>query len=413
MGTRTRLFAIIRERRFRSYEESGDRDLPRRSSAKKILLVFGFSSFLVISAFTFAAMQRGHVPSHAAPGPVPFLCTGTASLCSDFIPTPVSLLSTTFTSQTANARAPSYAWDFGDGTTGSGNPVRHSYALPSEYLVKLTVTDGANTFSVSHDVTELGSLPSSEFTPPSASSINPYVNCNASVTTIPGIIGTVANANGGADLSGALTTSILMKHTLAYPCTVFGYSVFVELHNLTVTYGPFTTTDCTNLSSTGSSCDVVGNIADGAGYMHMMRWEVERYRSASGQVAQFGDVPQTGQHIDAQGFVFWSFLAPADSLHDFSGWYLELTGWKPTSSTSSQPPPPPSTQPPPSMQPPGQVQPPFWQSCQDCATVTSWIWNFRVLLVTGFLLGLFATLSVGKLRGSRESDWVGTKRHRP
>jgi PKD repeat protein len=35
----------------------------------------------------------------------------------------------------------SYEWDFGDGTTGSGMNIYHSYSMPGEYTVTLTVTD--------------------------------------------------------------------------------------------------------------------------------------------------------------------------------------------------------------------------------------------------------------------------------
>jgi PKD repeat protein len=35
----------------------------------------------------------------------------------------------------------SYAWDFGDGTFGSGQTTSHSYSLPRAYKVILTVTD--------------------------------------------------------------------------------------------------------------------------------------------------------------------------------------------------------------------------------------------------------------------------------
>src|SRR5262249_25021878 len=35
----------------------------------------------------------------------------------------------------------SYAWSFGDGTSGSGASVSHSFAAPGNYVVTLTVTD--------------------------------------------------------------------------------------------------------------------------------------------------------------------------------------------------------------------------------------------------------------------------------
>src|SRR5260370_37011007 len=120
---------------------------------------------------------------------------------------------------------------------------------------------GRYSFTIAHDVTELQSLPSSPFAPGSMPSWNSYVTCMASPTTISGIIGTTANSNGGADLSGAKTTSLILKHTLDYPCENFGFSIFVEIHNLTVTYGPFTTTDCSTING-ADSCDIVGNIAD-------------------------------------------------------------------------------------------------------------------------------------------------------
>jgi hypothetical protein len=43
---------------------------------------------------------------------------------------------------------PAFAWDFGDGTTGTGQVVTHAYAAPGTYTVTLTVTDGASNTNV-------------------------------------------------------------------------------------------------------------------------------------------------------------------------------------------------------------------------------------------------------------------------
>jgi len=61
----------------------------------------------------------------------------------------------------------SYAWDFGDGSTGSGLLVTHEYQAARSYIVKLTVTDDDGlTDSMSHMVyiTGLNALPYAFFT---------------------------------------------------------------------------------------------------------------------------------------------------------------------------------------------------------------------------------------------------------
>jgi PKD repeat protein len=62
----------------------------------------------------------------------------------------------------------SYAWDFGDGSTGTGKTVSHPYGQAGDYQVKLTVTDdGGATDSVTKTVTTVaapaGPLATDEF----------------------------------------------------------------------------------------------------------------------------------------------------------------------------------------------------------------------------------------------------------
>ena len=82
----------------------------------------------------------------------------------------------TFDASTSSGQIISYRWDFGDGETGSGITVTHSYDSPGNYEVTLTVTDDKGaTDSISRVVTVVkeggGKPPRADFT---FSPSNPY-----------------------------------------------------------------------------------------------------------------------------------------------------------------------------------------------------------------------------------------------
>jgi PKD repeat protein len=53
----------------------------------------------------------------------------------------------------ADGNTLTYAWDFGDSTSGTGKTPSHTYGAAGTYPVKLTVSDGKDTDSVTHSVT--------------------------------------------------------------------------------------------------------------------------------------------------------------------------------------------------------------------------------------------------------------------
>ena len=46
-----------------------------------------------------------------------------------------------------------FTWDFGDGTSTSGNPVKHKYSTQGVYIVKLTENNGSKTASLTQNLT--------------------------------------------------------------------------------------------------------------------------------------------------------------------------------------------------------------------------------------------------------------------
>ena len=67
-----------------------------------------------------------------------------------------------------------YAWDFGDGSTGSGVAPEHIYAAPGTYEVTLTVTDSAGLSDRSTSTVTISEAPPPPAIPPTADAGGPY-----------------------------------------------------------------------------------------------------------------------------------------------------------------------------------------------------------------------------------------------
>ena len=52
-----------------------------------------------------------------------------------------------FSASIISGSSPVYTWDFGDGTTGTGQSVSHTYAATGTYTVKVTATNTLSTLT--------------------------------------------------------------------------------------------------------------------------------------------------------------------------------------------------------------------------------------------------------------------------
>ena len=91
------------------------------------------------STFSATSTSTAHVP------PVAAFTSSATNLVASF---------NAGTSTDSDGTITGYAWNFGDGTTGSGVTATHTYATGSTYTVSLTVTDNSSsTNTVSHPIT--------------------------------------------------------------------------------------------------------------------------------------------------------------------------------------------------------------------------------------------------------------------
>ena len=72
---------------------------------------------------------------------------------------------TTFTASVSFGTAVTYQWDFGDGTTGSGSTVTHTYAAAGVYHVTVVAANGGGSLSASTSVTVVGTASNKIYLP--------------------------------------------------------------------------------------------------------------------------------------------------------------------------------------------------------------------------------------------------------
>jgi hypothetical protein len=101
-----------------------------------------------------------------------------------------------------NAETTRYTWDFGDGTTASGDSVTHTYTDPGSYVVELTVQDFYGTTSTTtQDITVAEHPTATETATPSATNTESDLTPTSDASTLRFGVGTaLAEVLGGGYL---------------------------------------------------------------------------------------------------------------------------------------------------------------------------------------------------------------------
>src|SRR5207302_9801092 len=76
-------------------------------------------------------------------------CSNTGGVCAPN--EPISFLAGSF-NYDFNCAAHTFSWTYGDGNTGSGKSVSHTYASPGPYTVSLTIANGGQSVTMSSTV---------------------------------------------------------------------------------------------------------------------------------------------------------------------------------------------------------------------------------------------------------------------
>src|SRR3989441_5721199 len=105
---------------------------PRRALVKIAAAVIAVAIIASVSYFAFFSSAP------ASPQPTAFFIARQDQMMSSFD-------ASGSVGGTGHPSIQSYAWNFGDGATGTGVATTHTYQTPGRYTVTLTVSDGAST----------------------------------------------------------------------------------------------------------------------------------------------------------------------------------------------------------------------------------------------------------------------------
>jgi len=196
-------------------------------------------------------------------------------------------------------------------------------------LMVFSVVLGASPFLVNSSAIAPGSLPS----------WNPAVSCTALLTTLEGVIGSQANANGGATYGGGgFIPGIPNKRATSPPCSINGNATFVEIHGIQMDTLTYTIEDCAKYPN-GNFCDTTFNAQDpkctsSDVYLCTIHMEIDQAWKSAGIAPQ--NPPVTTGLLDVQGFVYWDPDHTISPSHSYSGWEIHsVSAWRLSSTTKT------------------------------------------------------------------------------
>ncbi|WP_271783539.1 glycoside hydrolase family 48 protein [Aquimarina algiphila] len=175
---------------------------------------------------------------------------GNIAPVADFTATPTTGIATVnvsfdaTASTDANGDTLTYAWDFGDGTTGTGITVDHLYAAIGEYTAILTVSDGSKTGTKTTTITVTDGSPVASFTASAETGVAP--------------LAVSFDASGSSDPAGGVLTYSWDFGNGEVATTATASTTYTTLGQVTVTL------TVTNAAGDTASATKTINVTDGS-----------------------------------------------------------------------------------------------------------------------------------------------------